>query len=232
MTSCLGDPATNFTINNAAGVIGTNSSGNKVIYVKGGDAISSEDFQSTSMANGDCVLFDYAIDMASNENINNGEANGYLTATIYTNTMSDVSKWETSSVLTDTAKVIPCEQTISTIQTRTAYIQDNLFIFTEMSKHSSASVDSFSLSFNPAQKLGDDNVYNLYLRSVSLDTTIVGTSTMIVPVAFDIKSLVNSSAAHTTDNEALKFRINYLSSIGKDSTCVWKKTDVFTLGGD
>jgi hypothetical protein len=101
-----------------------------------------------------------------------------------------------------------------------------------MANHSASAVDSFSLSFNPAQTLGDDKVYNLYLRSVSLDASAVGTSTMIVPVAFDMKSLVNSASARSTDSEALKFRINYLSGVGKDSTCVWKRTDVFTLGGD
>lgn len=230
-TSCLGDPATNFTIANAAGVVGQEDIyPEKVIYVKGGDIISSEDFQSANVATGECILFDYAIDRALGENSNNGQANGYLTATIYTNTITEVPQWQLANQLTDTTIVLPEEQTISTLQQRFAYIKGKLFLFPEIANHPEAQVDSFALSYNPTQALGEGSVYNLYLRTMVVDTATASSKTMIVPAAFNIQDFVEGAAVADTETKEVRFRINYAASFTKDTAaCVWKQSEVFVV---
>jgi hypothetical protein len=52
---------------------------------------------------------------------------------------------------------------------------------------------------------------------------------MIVSCAFDIKDFVNTASVKNGTDE-VKFRINYVSTFGKDSlSIVWKSSDIFTI---
>ena len=63
-SSCLGDTATQLTMANQTGVVTTElPSAGKAVYVKGGGVISSEDFQTANVAEGQCILFDYSSDI-------------------------------------------------------------------------------------------------------------------------------------------------------------------------
>ena len=86
-SSCLGDPATSLTMANQAGVIATNVGPGKVIYVKGGEVISSESFQKANVEDGECILFDYSINYGATENVDGGSSIGYMNAIIYENTI-------------------------------------------------------------------------------------------------------------------------------------------------
>ena len=61
LNSCLGDPATQLTMANQAGVVVTGYGPGKAIYTKGDVVVSSEDFQNANVENGECILFDYSI---------------------------------------------------------------------------------------------------------------------------------------------------------------------------
>ena len=58
LNSCLGDPATQLTMANQAGVVVTGYGPGKAIYTKGDVVVSSEDFQNANVENGECILFD------------------------------------------------------------------------------------------------------------------------------------------------------------------------------
>ena len=228
-SSCLGDPATSLTMANQAGVIATNVGPGKVIYVKGGEIISSESFQKANVEDGECILFDYSINYGATENVDGGGAVGYMNAIIYENTITEVGRWNIYSTLSDTAKVKTNELMLSSLQARSAYIKGNLFLFTEIKNHDVNQRDSFALSYDPLQRLDADQVYSLYLRSFSLNEPSQTSQTMIVPCAFDIKDFVNTVSVKNGTDE-VKFRINYVSTFGKDSlSIVWKSSDIFTI---
>lgn len=228
-SSCLGDPATSLTMANQAGVIATNEGPGKVIYVKGGEKITSESFQKADVKDGECILFDYSVDYGATENIDGGDALGYMTAVIYENTITEVGKWNVFSTLTDTAKVGTNELILSSLQARSAYIKGNLFLFTEMRNHVVNQRDSFALSYDPSQRLDTEQIYSLYLRAyLAEEQSGVGQS-MIVPCAFDIEDFVNHVSGKNGTQE-VKFRINYATAFGQDSlSVVWKSSDVFTI---
>lgn len=230
LNSCLGDPATQLTMANQAGVVSiTGRTPDKIIYVKGGEIISSEEFQQANVADGECILFDYSIDYGAAENTDEGANIGYKTATIYENTISEVRQWDMLNTLTDTSTVNPNELLLTSLQARSAYIRGNLFLFAEMSNHQTNQRDSFSLSYNPNQLLGDDPVYSLYLRSILTSSDTTRGQSMIIPCAFNIEDFVNE-AARKTGSDEVKFRINYANAFGKDSLNItWKSSEVFTV---
>ncbi|MBQ4161412.1 MAG: hypothetical protein IJD84_00730 [Parabacteroides sp.] len=229
LSSCLGDPATSLTMANQAGVVATNAGPGKVIYVKGGEVITSESFQNANVEDGECILFDYSIDYGATENVDGGDAVGYMTATIYENTITEVARWNIYSTLSDTAKVEANELTLSSLQSRSAYIKGNLFLFTEIKNHVANQRDSFALSYDPLQHLDGDQIYSLYLRSFLKEGQPEVGQTMIVPCAFDINDFVNTVSVKNGTDE-VKFRIHYASAFGKDSLSItWKSSDVFTI---
>ncbi len=231
LASCLGDPATNVTLSNAAGVVKIGGGKQeKVIHVKGGQIISSDDFQKAEVEDGECILLDYSIDYGAGENANGGAQNGYLTATIYTQRMTKVDKWKLSAALSDTVSVQTNEQTISSLQTRCAFIEGNLFLFTQIANHTENQVDSFSLSFNPNQVSGSERIYELYLRSIVKTQENAKGSAMIIPGAFDIQELVKKAGGTVSNPQEIKFRVHYVSGFAKDSTqCIWQTSDIFTI---
>ena len=231
LNSCLGDPATQLTMANQAGVVVTGYGPGKAIYTKGDVVVSSEDFQTANVEDGECVLFDYSIDYGLAENADGGANKGYMTATIYENTLSEVGQWGLFNTLTDTSVVVEDELLLSSLQARSSYIRGNLFLFTEMSSHKPAQEDSFALSYDPNQVLGNDLVYNLYLRTIrtAADADSVKGESMIIPCAFNIEDFVESFAQKNEANE-VKFRINYANGFGKDSlSVIWKGSEVFTI---
>ena len=152
----------------------------------------------------------------------------YTEAIIYENTISEVNRWNFYNTLTDTSIVAKDELLLSSLQARSAYIRGNLFLFTEMSNHPTNQVDSFSLSYDPDNLLGDDNIYSLYLRTIKIKADTTRGESMIIPCAFDIEELVKEAEKNNSDE--LKFRINYAYSFGKDSASInWKSSDVFTI---
>jgi hypothetical protein len=227
LSSCLGDPATNLTLANQTGVISTNPL--KSIYVKGGDIISSTDFQTSTFDEGECVLFDYAIDMNQGPITQDGIS--YRTATIYNNTITKINQWPIRNELGDTITPTTNELSLSLVQSRFSFIKGKLFLFTEIANHKTAQVDSFSLSYNPAQQLGNDVTYDLYLHTIRQKTDSTTGSAMIIPCAFDIQSFVNNATGKDNNGtKQINFRINYVSSFNNDTTkCVWKSSDIFTI---
>lgn len=232
LSSCLGDAATQLTMANQAGVVTTQlSSAGKAVYVKGGDVISSEDFQSANVADGQCILFDYSIDYGAAVNADGGAAQGYMTATIYDSTITEVEQWVLHSVLSDTTRALSGELLLSSLYARTAYIRGMLFLFTVISDHPTEQQDSFSLSYDAHRQVGADGVHELYLRAirtVAAPDSVSGES-MIIPCAFRIQSFVDS-VAQADGTEEVSFRINYARSFGLDSLTVnFGTSDVLTV---
>ncbi|OKZ30971.1 hypothetical protein, partial [Parabacteroides sp. merdae-related_45_40] len=171
---------------------------------------------------------DYSIDYGVANNMGAGTDTSYTEAIIYENTISEVNRWNFYNTLTDTSIVAKDELLLSSLQARSAYIRGNLFLFTEMSNHPTNQVDSFSLSYDPDNLLGDDNIYSLYLRTIKIKADTTRGESMIIPCAFDIEELVKEAEKNNSDE--LKFRINYAYSFGKDSASInWKSSDVFTI---
>lgn len=228
LSSCLGDPATQLTMANQAGVVVTGYGPGKAIYTKGDIVVSSEDFQNANVENGECILFDYSIDYGTANNMGAGTDTSYIEAIIYENTISEVNRWNLFNTLTDTSIVSKDELLLSSLQARSAYIRGNLFLFTEMSNHPTNQIDSFSLSYNPDQLLGDDQVYSLYLRAIRIESDMTTGQSMIIPCAFNIEDLVKDAERNNSDE--LMFRINYANSFGRDSASInWRSSDVFTI---
>lgn len=231
-SSCLGDTATQLTMANQTGVVTTElPSAGKAVYVKGGGVISSEDFQTANVAEGQCILFDYSIDYGAAENADGGASLGYMTATIYDNTITTVDRWPLQSVLSDTSRTLPGELVLSNLQARTAYIRGMLFLFAEIANHPTVQQDSFVLSYNAQQPVGADGVHELYLRAirtVAAPDSVRG-ERMIIPCAFSIGSFVDSVARANRADE-VSFRINYAASFGLDSLRVnFDPTDILTV---
>ena len=228
LSSCLGDPATQLTMANQAGVVVTGYGPGKAVYTKGDVVVSSDDFQKANVENGECILFDYSIDYGTANNMGTGTDTSYIEAVIYENTISEVRRWGFFNTLTDTSTVEKNELLLSSLQARTAYIRGNLFLFTVMGNHPANQVDSFSLSYSPDERLGDDKIYDLYLRTVRIKADTTRGESMIIPCAFNIENLVKEAEKNHSDE--LKFRINYAYSFGKDSASInWKSSDIFTI---
>ena len=100
LNSCLGDPATQLTMANQAGVVVTGYGPGKAIYTKGDVVVSSEDFQNANVENGECILFDYSIDYGVANNMGAGTDTSYTEAIIYENTISEVNRWNFYNTLT------------------------------------------------------------------------------------------------------------------------------------
>ena len=145
LNSCLGDPATQLTMANQAGVVVTGYGPGKAIYTKGDVVVSSEDFQNANVENGECILFDYSIDYGVANNMGAGTDTSYTEAIIYENTISEVNRWNFYNTLTDTSIVAKDELLLSSLQARSAYIRGNLFLFTEISNHPANQVDRKSV---------------------------------------------------------------------------------------
>lgn len=227
LSSCLGDSATSFTMSNAAGVVDYTEGGVKLIHVKGGEAVSSKEFQQVQIDDGTCILFDYSIDYGSGDNVDKGKEKGYMTATIYENTIWEVPQFPMAGQLVDTTAVLDREMSVYGMQERFAYIEGKLFLYLELTNHTAMQVDSFSLSYNPAQQLDKENVYDLYLRAINKEKNEGDESrNMLVPCSFDIKDFVDQSIKDKT----VKFRVNYVSGFNSDTTaCKWKATEIFTI---
>lgn len=232
-TSCLGDGSTGLTMVNQPGVVQLDPT--KVVCIKGGDMISSADFQKSNYEDGDCLLLDYSIDFGAGENSNKGGANGFYTAEIFTQSIIEVNNWPLYNTLTDTTKILDDELIVSAVQGRCAYIKGQFFMFTDFTDHPVNQVDSFSLSYNPKQEItaeGKDRVYELYLRVVKKGTGSGEASSLLIPNAFHIEDFVKE--AKKTENalglEVLNFKVNYTSGFNKDTTeCVWKASNLFTI---
>ena len=228
LSACLGDPATQLTMANQAGVVVTGYGPGKAIYTKGDVVVSSEDFQNANVEDGECILFDYSVDYGGASNMGAGTDAPYTEAVIYENTISEANRWNFYDTLTDTSVVAKDELLLSSLQARSAYIKGHLFLFTEMSNHPTNQVDSFSLSYDSDKLLGEDNIYSLYLRTIRIKADTTMGKSMIIPCAFDIEELVKRAEQNQSDE--LKFRINYAYSFGKDSASInWKSSDVFTI---
>ena len=228
LNSCLGDPATQLTMANQAGVVVTGYGPGKAIYTKGDVVVSSEDFQNANVENGECILFDYSIDYGTANNMEQGRIPVILRLLSMKYDLGGSIVGTSIITLTDTSVVAKDELLLSSLQARSAYIRGNLFLFTEISNHPTNQVDSFSLSYNPDQLLGDDNIYSLYLRTIRIKADTTRGESMIIPCAFNIEDLVKEAGKNNSDE--LKFRINYAYSFGKDSASInWKSSDVFTI---
>ena len=228
LSSCLGDPATQLTMTNQAGVVVTGYGPGKAVYTKGDMVVSSADFQKANVENGECILFDYSIDYGSMNSMGVGTDTSYIEAVIYENTIYEVDRWNFYDTLTDTSVVVKNEQLLSSLQARSAYIRGNLFLFAEMSDHPVGQLDSFSLSYDPDRILDDDRIYNLYLRTIRMKADTVRGESMIIPCAFNIEALVDE--AKKDNASELKFRVNYAASFGKDSVSInWKSSDIYTI---
>lgn len=232
LTSCLGDPATSLTMALQPTVVQLEPT--KVLCVKGGDMISSADFEKKSVADGECFLVDYSIDMSAAENADGGKANGYYTAVI--GPYTTVNRWPLHTTLTDTLHVQPNELAVSSLYDRRAYIKGEFFLFMDLAGHLENQVDSFALSYNPEQAFtGDIRVYDLYLRVVKLKEGNENTgATLFTANAFHLEDFVNEvSAKETPDqegNKTVNFRINYVSGFNSDTTqCLWGRSNVFTI---
>jgi len=230
LTSCLGDPATSLTMANQAGVVVT--SPKKMIYLKGGDIVSSDAFQDVSVDDGECVLVDYSIDYSAADNANGGTTNGYYTATIYPSSLTKVDKGDFIIGTVDTLGVRANELTVKALQSRCAYIRGQFFLFAELANHPSDEKDQFMLSCNPNQPT-TDNVYTLYLRVVkNVASSTTSTSTMIIPYAFPIENFIRTAKTSTDKdgNTVVKFHVNYVSSFSTDTTyCNWSTSELFSI---
>lgn len=232
-TSCLGDGSTSLTMVNQPGVVQLDPT--KVVCVKGGDMISSADFQKSNYEDGDCLLLDYTIDFGAGENSNKGSANGYYTAEIFTKTITDLNKWPLYNTLTNSNIILEDELVVSSVQSRCAYIKGHFFMFTDLNEHPVNQVDSFSLSYDPKQVIGAegaDRVYDLYLRVVKKEEGSGTASSLLVANAYYIEDFVKE--AKKTENalglEELNFKVNYVSGFNKDTTeCVFKASNLFTI---
>lgn len=227
LSSCLGDPATSLTLTNQTGVVGLKPF--KVVYVKGGQVVSSDDFQKAPVDEGECILFDYAIDPSAPENTEGAEA--YKSATIYENTITEVFQWPVLNALGDTVVPVKNELTLSLVQQRYSYIKGKLFLFTEMNGHKPAQLDSFSLSYNLGQSLNNRNEYDLYLRTIQLKGDTVAGKSMVIPCAFDLEDFIAKAKTSQEGNvDVVRFRINYVSGFNKDTTArVWASSEVVTV---
>lgn len=226
LSSCLGDPASNLTLANQAGVVTLTPL--KAIYVKGGDVLSSTEFQNAAVDQDECILFDYSFDPSLP--LNTEGSLTYKTANIYANTLTRVGKWNLFDVLRDTVKPAKDELTLTLLQNRYAYIRGRLFLFAEMN-HRTNQKDSFALSYNPQQQLDGSKVYDLYLSTIRLSTDTTAARSMIIPCAIDIQNFINGANTVEEDGQkAVNFRIRYVSGFNADTTkCVWKSTDVLTV---
>lgn len=227
LTSCLGDGNTGLTLASQPGVVEVEPT--KVIYMKGNVVITSDDLQKENLSNGECVLVDYSVDFGSSGS--SGDSEQPIVAVI--KPIIPVDNWPLTNVLTDTVLPINQEFLISTLQKKCAYIKGQFFLFAEASGHTTTQVDTFALSYNPAQNIVPDKdgkrIYDFYLRAAVKDNAGTGTgSSMILPNAFNIEHFVDSVG--NKGEEPVYFRVNYASSFNKDTTQVyWKASDTFTI---
>ena len=233
LTSCLGDGGNSLILASQASV--AELSPKQVLYVKGGDKISSDAFQEESVKEGDCFLVDFSLDYSLVENAKLAvEETGYYTAEI--SQLINVPLWTVSNMPSDTAQILDNEVVISKVETRNVYIQGKLFLFIDMDSQASDEEDNYELAYDATLPTSQDEngnaVFTLFLRA-TLKTEGTNTlSSMLIPNAFTFTSFMDAARekAGLEANEAVYFRVATLKSYNREANSMtWQKSEILEV---
>jgi hypothetical protein len=184
---------------------------------------------SSSLSDGDCVLFGYNVDLGSKEN-----ADRETTKLIYgqiTQEPSLVSQYPCDGYMLDTTQLLANEQSIAyavDANWGVSYVSGKLFVCTDLVRLEDQRT-GWVLYYDPDLKAETEDqtkrIYSLFLRATITREGIQPTVSEAVINAFDAQSLfdqielIEKNYENTSATPYLKF--NYVNEI-KDSTLVWK----------
>lgn len=229
LTSCMGDGSNSINYHRV-GVI--KESPLRCIYTaddKGNVFIvSSSDFENrTDVKDGDCCVVDFKT------NFSDELGNGVYNAEIYK--YDSVAVWPLRETLTDTASVLDKERLVTLDFDKSIYLEGRFFLQTQHVNHQADQKDIFDLSYDPMQKVEEDEegqrIYNLYLR-VTQEGGTGDSIRWINTSAFTIDKFLEGAKESESDMglNYINFKINYPERFNADTTaCVWGSTDIFTL---
>lgn len=230
LTSCLGDGGGTVSESAVYGVIELSSKTmtNMVCVDNAGTLFfNPEVANDVSIETGDCCILAYVLDQGSAEN-QNVATKGYFT--VGKKGYQEIDRWSLSFSLTDTAKILNNEQTLTGINAPVSYIKGRLFLPTEHKDFLTDQKNRFELSYNPAaepEKIEGNRVYNLYLRTVKVTEGKSPSQSGSMVNAYELQRFASSvtSTEKATGAKGIFIKFNYIKEFNKDTTAAtWATT--------
>lgn len=230
-SSCMGESGDWDTYGSQVGVV--HQLPEKVIQLRSGNRITSEDFQNQAVEEDDCCLVDFRINHTdqsrTDERIYQVDIVQY----------QPVADWQLINRV-DTAVAHRDESFLDFEMESSLYVDGHLFLFPEYRKYYRSQRDSFWMSYDPNLPLVTDELtgrscFELYLRSTSwrVDyTDTVFTSSEIVTQAFHIRDFVEKAkASGLLSGDSLNFRLVYPEYFASadSSSYIWQTSDIYTI---
>ena len=233
-SSCMGESGEWETYGSQAGVV--HFIPEKVIQLRSGNQITSDDFQNQDVTEGDCCLVDFQI--------NHSEQNRAEEGVYQVNMLNyqPVPDWPLLNYV-DTAVAHRNESFLDFEVDATLYVDGHLFLFPEYRKYYRSQRDSFWMSYDPNLPVVTDEMtgrrcFQLYLRSTTwrIDyTDTVFTSSEITTQAFHIEEFVEKAkASGLITGDSLNFQLVYPEYfLSEDSSSYyWRTSDIYTIDLD
>jgi hypothetical protein len=217
-TSCLGEGGDKVSLGNYPGVAMMRGD-STFVYVKGGDLLFAKSGLSSVM-DGECVIIDFTLDRGLKENADSGKVRGFYTVDV--KRLATVPQSALKVNLTDTAKVLSGERTLSAVYDFNAFVRDKFFLFTSHRQDSLPLIFEMSCDMPNAVR---GNVYDLFLRIYPKEGGEKATQPVTLTNAFDLGELSRS------ETDSLFFRINFPRQFNSDSSVIsWASTPVYRIG--
>lgn len=228
-TSCLDDGGNQVTLAAQPAVVQMARGNNKVLLLKGGDKISTDELSADpNIDEGDCGLVDFVLDYADARNIQTLDSAGYYTATSLK--FNEIPKTPLLSLLADTSRIDTTEMLVNSIYEKTTLLANNLFLFTDHATQIDVKEVNFSYNKADGPTVEEDGkrIYDIYMR---IWGEKAGTQREIKynVLALDSLILKQAEVEKAIGKDSLNFRINYLSAVKEDSTGVWKASSYYSI---
>lgn len=231
LTSCMGESGEWETYGSQVGIVQINGS-EKLIELRSGNLITSDDFQNQAVEQDDCCLVDFRINHSEQPRRDEGV---YLVDIVQ---YESVQEWPLLNEV-DTISVHRDESFLDFEIDASLYVNGHLFIFPEYRRHYYAQEDSFWMSYDPSLPLITDELtgsqgFELYLRSTSWRTSSDTASirSAVLTEAFHIQDFIDRAlASGKISGDSLNFRLVYPEYfLDSDSSSYgWRTSDMYTI---
>jgi len=186
----------------------------------------------STLGDGDCVIFGYNVDLGSQENENRETTN-----TIYGQITQGpvlVDKYPCQGYMLDTTQLLENEQLLAyaiDVNLSPAYVNGMLFVYSDLTSLEDQ-LTRWLLYYDPDLKAEVETSYNRRVYSLFLRATITREGIANKPKqeaainAFDAESLFNQIETiekdYASSSATVYLKFNYINEVKEDGTIVWK----------
>lgn len=229
MFSCMGESGTIVKFGSQAGVV--RLADGKQIHLRNGMTLEAQELDTLAVKDADCCLVDFQINYDTQTDTLQGI--WHTDWLIY----KPVPKWK-QLMLTEPDTMIRADEHFLDFDIpKGGFVSNHLFLYMEYGSHYQTQVDSFRMSFLPAEGLvytadSSRKVYRLYLRSFgSIAEKDSVTEQKVLPQAFDLTDFVEwaKTSPERTD-DTIRFQVVYPKQFNSNYPgFVWNASEVYSV---